>query len=426
MNTIELRRKDFLNQYPLLTMMNKKYAEEMNEPVLTHLYMHIPFCYRKCDFCYYKSGNLVKNEIPTEYFNALMKELEMYADKNIVLRSMYWGGGTPTTMSAEQIEKILDKIYSLYKTTDDFEFCCEVRPGPEASDEKLAILKDKKIKRVSMGLQSLNADVLRINGRNHNIDMFYKAFERVKNHNIYSTNIDLMSGLIGDNQTTFMKSLEELVALGPENITIYKLQLYYNSTLYKRMREDNLKLLSDEEEFETVSNAYDYILSKGYMVADNFSFKKSEEYSHLHRVATWNGENMMGIGASSHSCVDNYIYQNEIDVPRYIEKIDNKQNPITRAYRFTPYEDMVRHFIFGIKSCNYHIANFEKKFGVDITRIFGDEIKWLEKEGYAAWNASKDSLITSKTGALYADDIIRAFFPGVQQQINMGFRDRTE
>lgn len=421
---VELRRKDFLNQYPLLNMMNINYVADMKKPQPTHLYVHIPFCYKKCAFCYYKSENLVSKEIPKEYFDALIKEIDLYAQKNIILRSMYWGGGTPTTMSEQQIEFLLNHIYSKFQITEDFEFCCEVRPGPELTDAKIEALQKNRIKRISMGLQSLNPQILKYNGRNHSVEMFYQTYKKIKDAGIYSVNVDLMSGLVGDTLSSFMESLKKLVSLLPENITIYKLQLYYNSELYRKIRQEKVDIITDEEEFHMISEAYDYLTSMGYKPADNFSFKKSDEYSHLHRVATWNGEDMIGIGASAHSCANRTIYQNEIDINKYIEIVQEEKSPIKRGYSFSIYEDMVRHFIFGIKSCFYPLENFRKRFGIDIMHIFNDEIQWLVEHEYAQIDLQRNVLTTTKIGTLYADDIIRAFFPDKQKEINMGFQNR--
>ena len=424
MYEVELRRKDFLNQYPLLNMMNANGAYELEQPRPMHLYLHIPFCYKKCDFCYYKSEKLGAKEIPKEYFEALNKEIDLQAKKNVVLRSMYWGGGTPTTMSEKQIEYLLNHIFSVFEMSEDFEFCCEIRPGLEVTDEKISILKKYNIKRISMGLQSMNPNILKINGRNHNVETFYKIYEKVKKSGVFSVNVDLMSGLIGDSTDTFMGSLEALVSLSPENITIYKLQLYYNSRLYRKIREENIFVMTDEEEFELISQAYDYLLECGYEPADNFSYRKSRKYSHLHRVATWDGEDMVGVGASAHSCLSNAIYQNEIDIDKYIQKVEKGERIITRAYTYTMYENMIRHFIFGIKSCSYALENFKKRFGIEIMNIFAKEIQWLIDQEYVKFDKKNNMLITTKIGTLYADDIVRVFFPNVQKEINMGFKNR--
>lgn len=424
MSSVELRRKDFLNQYPLLNTMNRGSVHDLQRPKPTHLYIHIPFCYRKCDFCYYKSEILKENEIPQEYLFALKQELKNHAKKNIILRSMYWGGGTPTTMHVKQMQDLLEFIFRLFKRTEDFEFCCEVRPGNELTNEKINLLKEYNVKRISMGLQSLNQQVLRTNGRNHTVTAFYRAYNMLKESGIYSINVDLMSGLIGDTNESFMNSLKELVSLSPENITIYKLQLYYNSKLYYKIREGKFSIMSDLEEAKIISEAYDYLVSNGFEPADNFSFRKSKEYIHLHRVATWDGEDMLGVGASSHSCIDNAIYQNEIDIKKYICKIKDGESVITRAYLYSVYESMVRHFIFGIKSCNYNLDNFEKRFGFNIMKLFENEILWLKKEGYATLDLKKRILCTTKKGTLFADDIVRNFFPLKQKNINMGFENR--
>lgn len=422
MKTIELLRDDFINQYPPLNLMNKNQLEKLKARRPSHLYIHIPYCLKKCDFCYYKSFETKQLQVPDEYVNALIKEIEMLDSDTVILRSMYWGGGTPTLLSCEQIEKIILAIKSRFVCSSDFEFCCEMRPGPETSEDKLQLLTQYGLKRASIGCQSLNSEVLRFNGRNHSTRSFMVTYEKIRKIGVDNINVDIMTGMIGDTAPQFMETVNRLVELKPENITIYKMQMYYNSTLYKKYHNSNIYWASDAEEAEMAKEAYQYILGSGYEFADNFSFRMNKKCEHIHRTGTWSGEDMIGVGLSSHSCVGNIIYQNENDLKEYFDRVNAGKKPISRAYEFSIYEAMIRHLIFGIKSCSYKLSSFNDRFGCNIEKIFMSEINYLKEQQWVV--EKEDMLHATLQGALYSDDIVRLLFPKGQEKVKMGHRRR--
>lgn len=262
MNDIKLKREDFINQYPPLNLLNKQDVERIWEKEDFHLYVHIPYCIKKCDFCYYISYECKIHQIPEDYLDALKKEIRMYGDmeqiKGRKLRSIYIGGGTPTLMTLTQIKELLDVIWESFDVHDDVEFCCEVRPGPETKKDKIMLMKEYGLKRISIGCQSLNDNVLKLNGRNHNSKAFYKTYDMVRECDVFSINVDLMSGLLGDTLESFLFSVDEMIRLRPENLTIYKMEVYLNNQLYKRALDQEIKFMSDQEEAEMVTLAYSY------------------------------------------------------------------------------------------------------------------------------------------------------------------------
>jgi len=403
--------------------MNVKEVQRMNDKSIVHLYVHIPYCIKKCDYCYFKSfGIPYGNGIPQDYFTALLKEIKMLSQKPVILGSMYWGGGTPTMMSAEQVEMLAETVSENFEMTSDYEFCSEVRPGPETTQEKIKILKNYNIKRVSMGAQSMNPEILKLNGRYHSVSNFLKTYEMLQKEEIFCKNVDLMSGMVGDNIQSFLDSIQKLVELSPENISIYKLQLYNNSKLYKKARAEQLALTTNEEEAQMVREGYTYLLEHGYELSGNLGFRKSPKYSHTHNVKTWLGEDLIGVGLSAHSRVDGRIYKNHNNVKRYIETVNNGKFPIERAYAYSVYEDMLRHFIYGVKSTNYNLVYFKERFGMDASKIFGKEIKWMEDNGYIV--VKEEVIHTTLTGTLYVDDIMRAVLPDELDNIIVGHRRR--
>jgi len=427
MKDIVLSREDFINQYPPLNLLNKRDVNKIWAKEDFHLYVHIPYCVKKCDFCYYISFDHKGSQIPDEYVGALKKEIEIYGKmpqfRNRKLRSIYWGGGTPTMMSMSQIKELLDTIRENFYIHEDAEFCCEIRPGPEAKKEKIELMKEYGLTRASIGCQSLNDDVLRLNGRNHNSRMFYEKYDMIRSCDIFSINVDIMSGLLGDTLEKFMYTVDEIIRLKPENVTIYKLEVYLNNMLYKKVKDQHLEFMTNETEAEHVKLAYEKLLGSGYVFSDNYSFCSDEKYAQVHRYNTWEGEDMIGVGLSSHSCFGLSIYQNENRMDDYMNNLQKGCLPIRRAYNFTVYENMIRMIIFGIKRTRYPLCKFSQKFGVNAEDIFSRELSFLQENGFIEINGG--ILTTTLKGALYADDIVRIFYPDRYKDIEMAHKRRA-
>lgn len=218
--------RSFVSQYPPSNFMTKKEIEDMWTPIPINLYVHIPYCVKKCGFCYYKSFPIANSQVPDEYIDALCQEIDLYANHPSVMgrpiRSVYFGGGTPTVLTVSQLTRLMTAIFSRFKKTEQFEFCCEARPGEITTSEKLIALKEHGLTRLSIGCQSLDDEVLLLNKRNHDAKEFYRTYERVRKVGIENVNVDLMSGMVGQSKDSFLRTVNEMIALEPENIAIYK------------------------------------------------------------------------------------------------------------------------------------------------------------------------------------------------------------
>lgn len=427
LENITLSREDFINQFPPLNLLNKKDVETIWSESGIHLYIHIPYCIKKCDFCYYISTECREGKIPEDYLDALIEEMRIYQKRgylqNRVVKSIYFGGGTPSLMSSAQIKKLCDAIAEVFNVSEGCEFCCEVRPGPETTKEKILLLKEYGANRISMGCQSLNDDVLRKNGRNHNAAYFYKVFDMLRECNVDSINVDIMSGMIGDSKEIFLDTTNKLLELSPENLTIYKMELYFNNKLYKKVLENGYVIMSDEEEAECVSLAYRTILDAGYSFADNYTFTKAKEFVQVQRYDNWFGEDMIGIGLSSHSYYKEHLFQNENGFEDYYKRIGQGELPIRRAYKMSAEERMRRWMIFALKKMDVLLDDFHILFGIDAYAVFNEELKELERGGYISFSGNR--LLTTVKGALYADDIVRIFYPERYRTINLAHKKRN-
>lgn len=425
---MELRREDFINQYPPLNVMNKEAVERIWDRESIHLYIHIPFCPQKCDFCYYKTLDKMRREDIEDYIKLLKKEIEIYSSlpelQDKVVRSLYMGGGTPTILTSAQLTELIVLIKRSFNFTDDFEFCCEARPGNELSLEKLETLRKLGIRRLSIGCQSLDDAVLSVNKRCNNVDDFYKAFERARNANIPFINVDLISGMVEQSFESWMDTIDGICRLRPENIAIYKLELYYNNELYRRYRKNGIELISDAEEAHYIRNAYNRLIASGYILADHFSFLTDWSFDHIHRRGTWKGEDMLGIGLSSHSYFAGYLYQNTSDIEVYRKSIMSNTLPIHRAYRIPKKEEMIRTIVFGIKNLSISRKEFYNKYGIDILDVFGNYFEKLEQGNFI--NIDEQNIEVTLEGAIYADDIARAIYPEEHKNLMLGHMRRKK
>ena len=423
-----LTREDFINQYPPSNFLNKDDVNKMWKKERFNLYVHIPYCQEKCEFCYYKSERLGDESVPQEYVDALIKEIEMISKNPQIQRkeasSVYFGGGTPTKLNEDQIKKILDTIIKCFNLASDYELCFEARPGKETSLDKLTLLKEYGIKRLSFGVQSLDEEVLKINGRNHDAESFFEAFGRARKVGIPSINTDIMSGMVNCSMEKWLYTIDKINELHPENIAVYKLELYLNNQLYKRLRNGEISLISDEEEAEQVKVGFKRLMDYGYIPVTNFSFASDMKYNHVHRKKLWEGEDMLGIGASSHSCYDNFLFQNELSTDKYMKKVNSGESPIFRAYYYGKREKMIQRMVFGIKGMIFPRKRFEYEFGVDPMDVFKEELIELEEKGFI--EIYDDVIKTTFEGMIYADDIVRIFYLDHQKKAYLSHINRTK
>jgi oxygen-independent coproporphyrinogen-3 oxidase len=419
---VTLKREDFIMQYPPINLLRKEEVQGMWKGHAINLYVHLPFCIAKCGFCYYKS--FVSRDIPTAYFSALMKELALYAEKydlgNYTVNTIYLGGGTPTLMSKEQIDILFNWFHKHLKMSDRIEITCEARPGPESSKDKLRLLRERGVTRLSIGCQSLDETILKINGRNHKAGAFYQTYRDAREADILCINVDLMSGMINETEQTWIKTLTDLIRLKPDSIAVYKMQIYLNNRLYLSLREQKISTVSYDEEYRLYVMACDILKDNGYIMCDHFSFVSAEQYLHQHRLRVWDCEDMLGIGLSSHSCFNGYLFQNDANLEKYSSMIGDGLLPISRAYRMSPREKMIQKIVFGLKLTHINRKSFYDQFGVDVLQVdaFAEIFKALAADHLV--EVHEDAIKTSFTGSLYADDIARKFYLPEHKEMMLG------
>ena len=294
------------------------------------IYIHIPFCKHKCYYCDFVSFSN-KEEIVEKYIKAVIKELKKYLEnkefmKNYNVTTIYIGGGTPSYIDSKYIVEILKEIEKNLVNNDtkfkDIEITLEVNPGT-INEEKVNLYKKAKINRISMGLQSTNDKILKQIGRIHTYNEFLEAYSIVKKAGFDNINIDLMIGLPNQTISDVKESLNKIVELNPNHISVYSLILEEGTVLDKLIEEGKMELLDEELE----RNMYWYVKNtleiNGYNHYEISNFSKIGKAS-KHNLNCWEQKEYIGIGTSAHSYINDVRYCNKSGVEKYIENINNK------------------------------------------------------------------------------------------------------
>lgn len=418
---VELKREAPISIYPPIVLYNTKDVGGIwdddggsgDKGRLSNIYVHIPFCPQRCDFCYFTSFS-AKDSVVRGYVEALEKEMELLSGKQLLkerrFHTVYFGGGTPTYLKPEYLESIIRKLASCFAVESGSEFCVEVRPGNEATEEKLKLLKDMGVNRISMGAQSFVQDVLDQNGRRHRIEDFFKIYDRLRKVGFKNINIDIMSGMVGDNESTWQRTIETVLGLEPENITVYKMHIYKHSELYRKMEELNRTdaLVSDSREISMIRHFYKEMHKAGYRKSSGtYTFTRSKEHDHAYRLSRTGGGELLGIGLSSNSFVNRSVYQNANKLEEYLAMVNDGILPVKRAYKLTKEEEIKRALIFGLKTSSIDRVDFIQKYGIDPMEVAGEGLGRMLEDGLAEMDEKEIRL--TEEAYIFADDIARKY-----------------
>lgn len=338
------------------------------------IYIHIPFCLKKCDYCdFYSLPNSVnKQDI---YVNALLNELSFYEKKlkNYSVSSIYFGGGTPSLLSIKNIKMILNKIKRL-NVMDNIEITLEANPETLTYKYLLELLSCG-INRLSIGMQSMDNSILNNIGRVHTKEKFIAQFENARKVGFKNISIDVMFGFYKQSIKDLMDTLEEVVSLSPEHISCYSLIIEEGTKIY----EDLEKKLIQEADEDLVVLMYnkmsDFLKQYDYNRYEISNFSK-KGFESKHNTSYWKNNEYIGIGASASSYIDSTRYKNIMNIDEYI-----KSNGVCEKIEFEKLSknDLISEYFFlGLRMDDgVSIRQFEERFEMSIYSLFEKEIKKL-------------------------------------------------
>lgn len=353
------------------------------------IYIHIPFCKKKCYYCDFVSFQNKQNLI-AEYIEAIKKEVNHYFKDEEFLRTynvttIYIGGGTPSYIDSKyilEILRLLEKNLINNKTKfDDIEITIEVNPGT-VDKEKLEQYKTAKINRLSIGLQSTNNNLLKEIGRIHTFEDFLETYNTAKKVGFDNINIDLMIGLPNQKIEDIKKSLNQIVQLNPSHISVYSLIIEEGTYIEKLIKENKLKEIDEELE----RNMYWYVKNilelNGYHHYEISNFAKKGKES-KHNMNCWLQKEYIGIGTSAHSYVQNVRYSNCNTIEKYIRNMQEEEN--RNIYEIEELQDLEdrkkEYMLLGLRKIEgVQISKFKEKYVENPVFIYRKELNLLVEE----------------------------------------------
>ena len=394
----------------------------MEKQKFMELYIHIPFCVKKCGYCDFLSFP-ADERTQKLYVKALLCELDFYAKRyaGYTISTIDMGGGTPSWLDEGEMEQILEKVYTGFSVAEDAEISVECNPGT-ITQQKFETYRRIGINRLSIGLQSAHNEELKILGRIHTYEQFLKTYDMARKNGFTNINVDLMSSLPGQTPEIFADSLQKVLRFEPEHISAYSLIIEKGTPFYDLYKFDAVKqqagmqtesLPTEEEEYETTKLTQQILKSAGYHWYEVSNFAKPG-YECRHNIGYWRRENYLGVGLGAASLMENVRYSNTRDLYDYLEKTkdivpfaddaicpDGIQKNVRAVNLHTSAEALSRNaqreeFMFlGLRMTEgIYRSDFETAFHVPIEAVYDKVLRHLNEEG----------LLEKKEGRIFLTD----------------------
>src|SRR6476620_357968 len=378
------------------------------------LYLHIPFCRKRCLFCYFKvytDKNASEIEI---YLDALIKENELYsraaAFQGRRLRFAYFGGGTPSYISDRQLRYLVEGLNRHVSWANAEEVTFECEPGT-LQKAKLETLKDIGVTRLSLGIEHFDDEILAANGRAHLSPEIYRAYQWAREVDFAQVNIALIAGMMGETEEKWREAVRRAIELEPDSVTIYQMELPYNTVISQDILKKGTQ--SPIADWSTkrgwLNYAFEEFLKHDYEIAGtDIVATKKKTCRFIYRDALWHGGDMIGIGVSSFSHFGGVNFQNAHNFEEYVRILNQDQLPLLRAVSLTPKQRLIREMVLQLKTGWLDTNYFQKKFGIDVWNEFRPVYAQLEEKSLLARH--NGTIALTRRGLLQVDHFLIDFF----------------
>jgi oxygen-independent coproporphyrinogen-3 oxidase len=419
----------FISNYPPFSLWTRENTPEIHSAFYSEpdketplgLYLHIPFCRKRCKFCYFRVYTNQNAKAIQHYVDCLAKEIEMISQTDAIkgrpLKFVYFGGGTPSYLSSKQLRFLRDKLaeHVSWDTADEVTFECE--PGT-LSLEKIETLRDIGITRVSLGVENFNDKILEENGRAHLSPEIHKAYGWLTQVGFPQINIDLIAGMIGETDENWQQCIDKTIEMSADNLTIYQMELPFNTIISKEIREDGAS--SPVADWATkrrwVDEAMNRFLAEGYQISSGNELVRSLDTDQfVYRDNVWRGADLLAAGVSSFGHLQGVHYQNLDQLEEYQETIQRGELPVNRALRPTRQQTLIRELILQMKEGHISTQPFQEKFGVNVLEEFSEAFSNQEAGGYLKIDG--DEVRLTRKGLLQVDSLLPEYFEPEHRQV---------
>jgi oxygen-independent coproporphyrinogen-3 oxidase len=378
------------------------------------LYLHIPFCRRRCKFCYFKVYTDKNSQQIAAYTDALAREVELYSQLPAIagrpLHFVYFGGGTPSYISIRHLHALVRRIKAVLPWDGAREVTFECEPGT-LTKSKLEAIREIGVTRLSLGVEHFDDEILRENGRAHTSKEIFRVMPWIRDLAFDQLNIDLITGMVGETRETWYEAVARTIDLGPDSVTIYQMELPYNTLFSERLQAGGLgRPLADwETKREWHGYAFDRLAEACYEISSAYTMvRKNKNCRFVYRDALWRGSDMVGTGVASFSQVGGIHFQNVAAWDGYLGAVGEGRLPLSRALVASARERLTREVILQLKRGELDAAYFRGKFGVDILEVFREPLAQLAGEGMLA--LEEPGVRLTRQGLLQVDGLLPEFY----------------
>jgi len=412
----------FISNYPPYSQWNRETLGDLRQvmaapprDVPLGLYLHIPFCRKRCKFCYFKvftDNNAADIE---KYVSALCREIELVAELPVMggrpFRFVYFGGGTPSYLSVKQLESLVDRLRRSidWSLAEEVTFECE--PGT-LKESKVAALRELGVTRLSLGVENFSDYVLKENGRAHLSEEILRAWEWIRAAQFPNVNIDLIAGMVGETWENWQENIRRAIELEPDSVTIYQLELPFNTVYSKDIlgNQVELKVADWPTKRHWVDWAFDRFLESGYHVSSAYTVVRDpKKVNFSYRDNLWRGSDLLATGIASFGHVSGVHYQNKPEWNDYVgDLLDRGELPLGRAFRPTEHQALIREMILQLKQGYLDEGHFDRKFGVSIRSEWAEVWSDYVERGFVELGDGR--IEVTREGLLRIDGLLPAFF----------------
>jgi coproporphyrinogen III oxidase-like Fe-S oxidoreductase len=425
----------FVATYPPFSVWSAAAVERDAKPALQSppvpdtplgLYLHIPFCRKRCHFCYFRVYTDKNAQEIARYLDVLADEWELYAQQPAIagrpLNFVYFGGGTPSFLSTQQLQSLVKRLTAITPWTNAEEITFECEPGT-LTPQKLTAIRKMGVTRLSLGVENFDDRILEINGRAHRSPEIETTYRAARALHFPQINIDLIAGMLGESEENWKRNIEKTIALQPDSVTIYQMELPYNTTISKDLLNHTGQFTASLADWATkrrwMKEAFEALEAAGYHIGSAYTaVRHPGKTTFLYRDRLWQGADMVGLGVASFGHVNGVHMQNRDTWEAYSAAVDRGELPLARAYRPSDEERMRRELVLQLKLGRLSPSYFAQKYGVNILEHFNPQWASLRADGYLT-EASEARVLLSREGLLRVDSLLPRFF--LPEHINIRY-----
>ena len=341
------------------------------------IYIHIPFCATKCYYCAFNTYTFHKEQAKA-YLAALRTEIALYASETDPLQTIFIGGGTPSILSANALTQLFTDVHQHFQITPDAEITVECNPGT-VDTEKLHVMRDNGVNRLSFGLQAMRDETLKQLGRIHTVAEFLESYHLARENGFENINIDLIFALPDQTMETWYHTLNEVISLEPTHISAYNLVMEEATPFYEWWQAGELHLPSEDTEADMFQYTIKTLTTHEYEHYEICNFAKPNREAR-HNLVYWNNQPCIGLGVGASGYVNGVRYSNIRGIASYIDKLAEHNKPIADTERLTGDAEKAETLMLALrKREGISLDVYQNRFGEDIEVAFGDILKkWMD------------------------------------------------